>query len=115
MRGETRKELGKITSCEFGFGGYQDAMMGLKLSFLGPWGGCGSFISGGWQASITVGEYTKWTDEERNQQRVEMVEKIDKILSDAKVDSISQLKGMPVECEIEGNTIKDWRILTEVL
>jgi hypothetical protein len=44
-----------------------------------------------------------------------MVERIDKILTDAKVDSVDKLKGKPVEVTFDGTTLKDWRILKEVL
>jgi hypothetical protein len=44
-----------------------------------------------------------------------MVERIDKILTDAKVYSVDKLKGKPVELTFDGNMLKEWRILTEVL
>ena len=44
-----------------------------------------------------------------------MIEDLDLILQDAKVVYVSQLINKPVEVEIEDNTFKDFRILTEVL
>jgi hypothetical protein len=44
-----------------------------------------------------------------------MVKKVNKLLKDAKVTSIDQLKGKPIEIINEGLTLKSWRILTEVL
>ena len=41
--------------------------------------------------------------------------KISKLLSQAKVSEIHELKGIPVEVEFEGMMMKDWRILEEVL
>jgi hypothetical protein len=40
---------------------------------------------------------------------------ISDLLHDAKVDSVEKLKGVPVEILFEGNTLKEWRIFTEVL
>lgn len=109
------KQLGKITHCEFGIGGYQDAMFGLSVTLEGKGFGISDFISGGWSEIIKISEYTKWTEEDRSAQRVDMIKKVNQILIDANVDHISQLKGKPVEMEIEYNTLKSWRILTEVL
>jgi hypothetical protein len=36
-------------------------------------------------------------------------------LNDAKVNSVDRLKGVPVEATFDGNLLKEWRILTEVL
>lgn len=109
------KELGKIENVRFGFGGYQDAMFGLSLTFSGAgWGIC-DFVSGGWQSSIEGGGNCKWTEHDRNITRAAMVERIDKILTDAKVDSVDELKGKPVEVTFDGMTLKEWRILKEVL
>jgi hypothetical protein len=110
-----KKHLGKIDHVEFGLGGYQDAMFGLTLSFSFDGCGIGTFISGGWNNSIKVSEYTKWTEEDRNRQRAEMCEKVNQLLLDAKVNSVHQLGGKPVEITIENSTFKDFRILKEVL
>ena len=40
---------------------------------------------------------------------------LSKLLNDAKVDSVDKLKGIPVEVTLEDNTLKEWRVLTEVL
>ena len=110
-----KKELGKIVKVEFGFGGYQECMFGLSLTFEGSFGGVCDFISGYWYESITISEYTKWTEEDRSRARIEMIKRVDKILSDAKVSSISELKNKPVEVIFENSQLKEWRILTEVL
>jgi len=111
----SKKELGKIEKVYFGYGGYQDAQFGLtvELSF----GGCGSFdfISGGWGETVQVDQYTKWTEKDRQIQRAEMVKKVNKLLQDAKVKTIDELKGKPIEVINEGLKLKSWRILTEVL
>jgi hypothetical protein len=40
---------------------------------------------------------------------------LSKLLKEAKVDSVDQLKGKPVEVTFDGNLLSEWRILTEVL
>jgi len=111
----TTKELGKIEKVSFGYGGYQDAQFGLNVQL--SFGGCGTyvFINGGWSEDIKVGKYTQWTERDRQIQRAEMVKKINKLLKDAKVYTIDQLKDKPVEVISENMAVKDWRILTEVL
>ena len=108
-------KLGKITNVSFGYGGYQDAQFGLtvELSF----DGCGSvdFISGGWGETVQVDQYTKWTEKDRQIQRAKMVKEIDKLLNDAKVKKVDQLKNKPIAVTTDGFTMKSWRILTEVL
>jgi len=111
----SNKELGKIEKAYFGYGGYQDMQFGLTvvLSFDGK--GCVDFIEGGWSEDIWVDQYTKWTEKDRQIQRAEMVKKINKLLKDAKVKTIDELKGKPIEVINEGLKLKSWRILTEVL
>jgi hypothetical protein len=109
------KELGKIESVYFGYGGYQNAQMGLTVTLMFDGKGYSDFISGGWYEKICVDKYTKWTEEDRSNQRVEMVKKIDKLLSDAKVQTIDQLKDKPIEVTTDNFSVKSWRILTEVL
>jgi len=111
------KELGKIEKVYFGYGGYQDVQFGLTvvLSFGG--GGCCDFIDGGWSEDIKADKYTKWTEKDRQIKRADMVKKINKLLSDAKVKTVDELKGKPIEVTSEGlgSRIESWRILTEVL
>lgn len=110
-----KKALGKIEKVSFGYGGYQDIQFGLTvtLSFQGM--GCIDFIEGGWSEDVKVDKYTKWTEKDRQIQRAEMVKKINKLLKDAKVSTIDQLQGKPIEVINEGLKLKSWRILTEVL
>jgi len=109
------KELGKIEKVYFGYGGYQDAQFGVTfvLNFNGK--GCVDFIDGGWSEDVKVDEYTKWTEKDRQIQRAEMVKRVNKLLKEAKVKTIDELKGKPIEITNEGLTLKSWRILTEVL
>ena len=61
-RKEMRKELGKISGVSFGWGGYQDACLGLSLSFSMKGSGVNTFI-GDW--GIEHSEYCKWSEEDR--------------------------------------------------
>jgi len=109
--------IGKIQSVKFGYGGYQDQMIGLTLN-LGSdkdcWG-VTSFISGWWCNSIEADEHTKWTEEDRVKSRSGMVSKINDLLREAKITDVMKLKGVPVEVTFKDRVIEDWRILTEVI
>lgn len=109
----TEKVLGKIKHARFGFGGYQDAMFGLSLSFSMNGSGINDFINGGWSMPIT--EHTKWTEEDRGKQQAVLCTRLIKILNEAKVNDVTKLVGIPVEVEIENMSLKSWRILTEVI
>lgn len=62
-----------------------------------------------------MNEGSKWTEQDRSKQYDEIVRYISDLLDKAKVSDIYQLKGIPVEAEFEKNSLKNWRILTEVL
>lgn len=110
------KKLGKITEVKFGFGGYQDAQFGLSLLFECNGIGCGTFVCGGWNySSIQHDSLCKWTEDDRDKGMAEMCKDICRILSAAKVDTVEELLGKPVEIATEGFTLKSWRILEEVL
>lgn len=86
----TEKVLGKIKFAEFGKVPDYPFLTGLQLVF--SLNGGGSSIG---NPNVTID--------------------IEKILNDAKVNYVSELKGKPVEVEIENNRFKSFRILTEVL
>jgi hypothetical protein len=112
---ELRKELGKIASISFGHCGYQDAMIGIKYTLEGKSWGTGSSM-GGWDAEmIECDKHCKWTEADRDADYAKVIRYVSKLLKQAKVDDISQLKGIPVEATFEFNTLKEWRILEEVL
>jgi len=109
------KKLGKIQNVKFGLGGYQDSMIGLHVT-LGNngWGVVDS--KSAWDAELI--EWTdncKWTEDDRNRQYSEILRYLSKLLKEAKVDSIDKLKGIPIEVTFNGNLLKEWRILSEVL
>lgn len=106
-------QLAKIERCEFGRGGYQEAEFRLSLNFSGKsWGIC-TFISGGWSGKRS--EYSKWTEDDRVRSMGAMCMKIDALLTEAKVDNVSKLKGLPVEITTVNSMFHSFRILTEVL
>jgi hypothetical protein len=108
----TGKQLGKIERATFGWGGYQDACIGLSLTFSGDGWGVSTF-HGAW--GIERSDYCQWTEEDRVRDLGEACLKLRDILKLSKKQTTEQLKGVPVEVEFEGNVIKDYRILTEVL
>lgn len=108
------KELGKISSIRFGMGGYQDAQFGIWISFEMRGSGCATG-EGFWISEWS--EHCKWTNESRIKYFGDLVMKISKWCSDAKVNSVDKLKGIPVELTFDSpyGKLTDWRILTEVL
>lgn len=111
----TTKELGKIESIKFGYGGYQEALIGLSIIFKGDGFGISDF-KGDWAPSIIeCSQNAKWSEEDRSKHFDELVRYIDKLLKDAKKQYLHQLNGVPVELTLESGTLKSWRILTEVL
>ena len=107
-----KTELAKIISVEFGWGGYQDAQIGLSLTFEGDGTGCQTFI-GCWCAPPS--EHAKWNENDQTKELGKTARLIRDTLTDAKVQSVSQLLGKPVELTYEGNLLQSWRILTEVI
>ncbi len=109
------KELGKIESVSFGLGGYQGSMIGVHFQFSGKGWGCGTTKST-WDAeSIKWSANCKWTENERDNEYAQIIRFVSKKLQEAKVTSVGQLKGIPVECEFENGALASWRILEEVL
>lgn len=106
------KWLGKISSAKFGYGGYQDAMMGAWFSLSGD--GLGIQDGKGmWASKPGVG--AKWTEEDQIKEWGLMVKYVLDLMRQAKVKNFKDLVGIPVEVELDGNMLKSWRILTEVL
>jgi hypothetical protein len=107
-----RTEIGKINSISFGHGGYQDAMIGVTFDLGGKAWGVGDFW-GTW--SMKRSESCQWTEADRIKILGETVMKLNKLLEEAKVSDLKDLKDVPVEVSFENNTLKSWRILTEVI
>jgi hypothetical protein len=106
------KILGKITDVKFGYGGYQDTMIGISFTLEGKGGGCGDFW-GEW--AFKHDNAMKWTEQERINGLGKMVMKINNLLQEAKVTSVDKLKNIPIEITFENLKLKSWRVLTEVL
>lgn len=109
------KKLGKIERVQFGHGGYQECMLGLSVTLSdGSWSV--QDFTGNWDAErIKHTEHTQWTEEDRNKGYSDTMRFLSKLLKEAKVNGVDRLKGIPVECTFDGNMLKEWRILTEVL
>lgn len=113
---DTRKELGKIQSVHFGIGGYQDAMLGISFTLGGNAWGVGTPHKGSWCPGIVdCSDHCKWTEADRSKSFDEAMRFIGETLRAAQVNDVSKLVGVPVEVEFEGNTLKSWRVLSEVL
>ena len=111
-----KKELAKIESVSFGLGGYQGAMIGLHLVFSGKgWGVSTDHCFWDFE-QIKWSEHCKWNETDRAEQCIELVKLISETLEKAKVQSVHQLKGIPVEVTFDDRrTLTSWRILEEVL
>lgn len=106
------KEIGKIQNVCFGFGGYQEAMTGINFSLGGiPWGVCDFW--GFWSLRSETAE---WTENDQLLKFGEVMLKISKLLKEARVHSIEELRNIPIEATFkEDGSLDSWRILTEVL
>lgn len=107
-----RKELGKIKAATFGLGGYQDCQIGFWLTLGGEgWGVTAG--SGAW--ALERDKHCKWTEEDRRAALADSAWKLAETLKEAKKHSVQDLVGVPVEVTFDGNMLKSWRVLTEVL
>lgn len=110
------KLLGKIESVSVGLGGYQGSMLGLHLTFSSRTGGWGVGSSrAAWGPDVRWSPQCKWTETGRSAEYAEIMRFIGSLLIDAKVDNVNDLVGVPVECTFENGSLKEWRILTEVI
>lgn len=107
----TTKELGKITFAEFGTVRDYPFLIGLQLGFRMD----GSAVMDGGKYTVNISPECKWKKMNREATIIKSIEKVNRILEDAKVNYVSELLNKPVEVTIEDNTFKDFRILTEVL
>lgn len=106
------EKLGKIKNARFGNGGYQDAMVGISFDLESDGWSVGDFW-GYWSTEIS--SYTKWTEADRVKSLGETVMRINKLLTDAKKPTVDKLAGTPIRCVFDGNLLKSWTVLTEVL
>jgi hypothetical protein len=109
------KKIGKIQAARFGFGGYQDAMVGVSFTLGGREGWGVNDFWGNW--SMKRDERCKWTEAERLARLGEMVMRLSKILKDANKEDVAGLVGVPVEATFDApfGKLLEWRVLTEVI
>lgn len=107
-----RKELGRIQKASFGWGGYQDVMIGVTFQLGGEgWGIADHRGMWGTERSDTA----RWSEENRLTQLGEVCMWLGGILRAAKKTDVEKLVGTPVEVIFDGNKLVSWRVLTEVL
>lgn len=110
------KSLGKIDYIKLGAGGYQEACFGLSVGFkFDVCCGIADFKGSWYPGHVDPDKHTKWTEQDRMKQLSDLAYFIAKILREAKKDSLEKMVGVPVELTLEDNSLKSWRILTEVI
>lgn len=108
-------KLGKLNNVRFGHVGYQDVCLGLAVNISGEGWGVNDNKSF-WDFNlIKHSEHCKWSEEDREKEAVDVIRFVSDLLKAAKVNSIDKLNGIPVEAKFDGNILKSWRVLTEVL
>ena len=95
------KQLGKIRSVSFG---YNEYTFGLHLILGGA----------NWGVSTSI-HYNPTYKELEDSTVTETMWRIQALLKDAGVDTVDKLKDKPIEVVFDGNFLKDFRILTEVI
>ncbi len=103
------KVLAKITRADLGHDG--DGRFGLNLTFTGGGIGVGTF-EGTWAERP---ERAQWTDEDQAKSFADVMYLLRDTLTKAKRRYASELVGVPVEVTFEGNMLKSWRVLEEVI
>ena len=111
MNNRVEKMLGKIDFAEFGTIRDMPFLIGLQLGF--SMGGYG--VMDGGRYTVNISPECKWEKSERVEAVTKIVEDVNKILKDAKVNYVSELVNKPVEVTLVNNTFESFRILTEVL
>ena len=110
------KRLGKIECVKFGHVGYNEAQLGLQFTFSGGSWGVVYNSDAFWDAElIECTSHCDWSDDDRDEAYAKIMREVSSLLAQAQVHDIYELKGKPVECTFDGNLLKSWRILTEVL
>jgi hypothetical protein len=106
------EQLGKIKSIRFGYGGYQDAMIGFTFELGGDSWGTIDF----WGQWAYRSKDAKWTEEERALKMGEYCIKVKELLVKAKKQDLQDLKGVPVRVFFGGDLrLSSWQLLEEVL
>lgn len=108
---EVRK-LGRIKRAVFGFGGYQDCCIGLRIELGGEDWDTGDFKGA---TVVKWHDGCSWTENERLRSLGDACLLISDLLRAAHVLAVEDLAGTPVEVTFAGNKLASWRVLTEVL
>ena len=108
---ELYRKLGKIDFVEFGSMKDYPFQLGLQLGFSMS----GSGVMDGGKYTVNMSPDCHWEIGTRHTNLAESLDRVAKILNDAKVNYISELLGKPVEVTLEDGMFKEFRILTEVL
>jgi hypothetical protein len=87
----------------------------LVYLFLDQTGGVSDNKSGWDKNLIKHSEHYKWTEDDRSKSYADIVGYVSDLLNQAKVRSVDKLAGIPIEATFDGNLLKSWRILTEVI
>lgn len=107
--------LGKLSDVKFGICGGNNLFIGLSVTITSGVWGVQSELSAVDPVKVVHADHSDWTEEERDDGCVTLVKHISRLLDDAKVSSIEELNGIPVEATFDGNVLKSWRVLTEVI
>jgi hypothetical protein len=108
---KTERLLGKIDFAEFGTFKDFPFLIGVQLGFTMR---CCGVMDGG-KYTVNISPDCKWGDANQADAITRMVEKVNEILKDARVNYVSELVNKPVEVTIINGRFEDFRILTEVL
>lgn len=107
------KKIGRIKEISFGYGGYNEGMIGISFT-LGSdkdhWGV--SDFKGTWADRC---EGAEWSEEDQIKIWGETILWLRGLLKDSKKININDLNGVPVEVTFEDRRLQSWRILTEVI
>ena len=111
-----RKQLGKIQKVMVGIAGYQDCMLGVGFVLGGEGWGVHTGWTGSWcPGMVDPSEHAKWTEEDRSKNFDAAMRLLGETLRKAKKTDVSQLEGVPIEAEFDGQTLVSWCVLEEVL
>jgi len=103
------KTLGKITSFKFGI---NEWCMGSFLTLSCD--GCCVNTNNVYNCTKHT-EYSKWTPEDQKDWAAKALMTLHDWMEEAQVSDVSEMVGIPVEVTWNGNLMKSWRILTEVI
>ena len=101
--------LGKIRTCSFGL---REGRLGYHFSLDFTGGGVDDFWG---HFDGEPSEHANWTSRDRDHFFAHSMCKVGKLLREAKKQNFNDLVGVPVEVTIERDSLRSWRVLTEVI